>query len=78
VQSPLGGALEHIVLRSVRWELYESLLEQVGDQNFRMTYEGGDLKIMSPLPEHEQVKITIGHADLRALPPRGEGLRIAV
>jgi len=44
---------QHIVLDDVSWELYEHLLEEVGDGHVRLTYSDGRLEIMSPLPVHE-------------------------
>jgi Uma2 family endonuclease len=51
--------VQHIVLDGVSWELYEHLLKEVGDRPIRLTYDNGELEIMSPLPEHEFAKITI-------------------
>jgi Uma2 family endonuclease len=36
--------------------LYEHLLKEVGDRPLRLTYDNGELEIMSPLPEHEEPK----------------------
>jgi Uma2 family endonuclease len=47
--------VQHIVLDNVSWELYEHLLQEVGDRPIRLTYDSGDLEIISPLPEHEDV-----------------------
>jgi len=48
--------VQHLVLNNVSWDLYESLLEAVGDGALRLTYDKGELEIMSPLPIHERVK----------------------
>jgi Uma2 family endonuclease len=53
--------VEHLVLEGVSWELYEHLLKVVADRPLRLTYDEGDLEIMSPLPEHEDAKIAIGN-----------------
>ena len=52
--------VEHLVLEGVSWELYEHLLKVVGDRPLRLTYDNGELEIMSPLPEHEDAKIMLG------------------
>ena len=51
---------EHFVLRNVGWELYEMLLKEIGDRPIHITFDQGDLELMSPLPEHERWKRTIG------------------
>ena len=40
--------------------MYEALLREVGDQNLRLTYDSGELEIMSPIPEHESWKTLFG------------------
>src|SRR5437867_13433478 len=52
--------VEHLVLDGVSWELYEHLLKEIGDRPLRLTYDNGELEIMSPLPEHERVKGVFG------------------
>ena len=52
--------VQHIVLDGVSWELYEHLLKEIGDRPLRLTYDNGELEIMSPLPQHEMGKIAIG------------------
>lgn len=54
-------AIEHLptgaLLRipGVRWDDYEQLLADLGDDyHVRVSYNCGDLEIMSPLPEHEE------------------------
>jgi Uma2 family endonuclease len=49
-----------LVLDGVSWELYERLLKEIGDRPLRLTYDRGDLEIMSPLPEHEVIKTVLG------------------
>src|SRR2546423_14922947 len=48
--------VDHLVLYGVSWELYEHLLKEIGDRPLRLTYDNGELEIMSPLPEHERPK----------------------
>ncbi len=56
-------AIEHLPekgtlsLRDVSWEDYENLLEKmVRHPGYRLVYNGGNLKIMSPRPDHEKAK----------------------
>ena len=51
---------QHIVLDDVSWDLYEHLLEEVGNRPIRMTYDDGRLEIMSPLPKHDRWSRRIG------------------
>jgi Uma2 family endonuclease len=44
---------QRIVLHGVRWEFYETLLAELGDSPIHVTYDRGDLEIMSPSSEHE-------------------------
>src|SRR5258706_240581 len=44
--------VDHLVLHGVSWELYEHLLREIGERPLRITYDNGELEIMSPLPEH--------------------------
>jgi Uma2 family endonuclease len=55
-------SVQHLVLEGVSWELYDHLLKVVGNRPLRLTYDRGELEIMSPLPEHEEAKELI--ADL--------------
>jgi len=53
--------VEHrIVLRRVGWDGYQSLMRMVGDQPIRLTYDHGDVELMSPLPKHERKKSLLG------------------
>jgi Uma2 family endonuclease len=52
--------VQHLVLESASWDLYEHLLKEIGNRPIRMTYDDGRLEIMSPLPEHEDPKRMIG------------------
>jgi Uma2 family endonuclease len=48
-------AAQRIVLHGIRWETYESLLEDLADSSApRLTFDRGVLEIMSPLPKHER------------------------
>lgn len=49
-----------IVVPNVRWETYESLLHDLADCSApRLTYDRGELEIMSPTPKHEKVNRAI-------------------
>jgi Uma2 family endonuclease len=51
-----------IVFHDVTWEDYERLLEIRGDKSApRITYLEGELQILSPSRDHEQLKSFIGH-----------------
>lgn len=50
-----------IILHDVTWEDYERLLEIRGDKSApRINYLEGELEIMSPSKDHEQIKSFIG------------------
>jgi Uma2 family endonuclease len=51
--------VQHIVLENASWALYEQLLRDIGDRPIRINYDQGRLEMMSPLPEHEEVKKVI-------------------
>jgi Uma2 family endonuclease len=58
--------VQHIVLEDATWELYEQLLRDIGDRPIRINYDQGRLEMMSPLPEHEEVKVLV-HDLIKAL-----------
>jgi Uma2 family endonuclease len=51
---------EIIHLSGISWKTYETLLEELSDRRFRLTYNRGNLEIMSPSPEHELSKEVLG------------------
>lgn len=52
---------QRLILNNVTWEQYEILRTTLDDiPGLRMTYLEGTLEIMSPSPEHEVDKTTIG------------------
>lgn len=56
-RSPLDlDNIQHIVLEDASWETYEQLLRDIGERPIRINYDQGRLEMMSPLPEHEEVK----------------------
>jgi Uma2 family endonuclease len=44
---------QRFLLRGVGWHTYESLLNGLGDRRVRLTYDRGDLELMSPSYRHE-------------------------
>jgi Uma2 family endonuclease len=48
------------VIRGVGWKGYQTLQKLVGDQPVRLTYDRGDVELMSPLPKHERKKSLLG------------------
>ena len=51
---------ERIVLYDVGWQVYETLLEAIGERNVRLTYNDGNLEIMTLSLPHENWKKVIG------------------
>src|SRR4051812_17622495 len=51
---------QRFVLYGVGWEGYQTLLKLVGDRPIRLTYDRGDLELMSPLTPHERFKSLLG------------------
>jgi hypothetical protein len=51
---------QRFVLRRVGWKGYQSLMEMIDDQPIRLTYDRGDVELMSPLPKHERKKSLLG------------------
>src|SRR5207247_9751476 len=49
-------APERVLLRGVRWQTYEALLEDMGERPIHLTYDRGDLEIMTMGPVHERHK----------------------
>jgi Uma2 family endonuclease len=45
---------QRVLLRNISWQLYESLLQEIGDDGqARLSYLQGNLEFMTPLPQHE-------------------------
>ena len=60
IQVPPG---QRVLLQDVSWEEFEAILQELGDRrSSRIAYFDGMLEIMTPLPEHEYFKETIGDA----------------
>ena len=48
------------VLHEIGWEGYQALLKMVGDRSTRLTYDGGNVELMSPLNIHERYRNRLG------------------
>jgi Uma2 family endonuclease len=57
-QIPLANP-QHIVLWDMSWDFYERLLEELDNRPIRVTFDEGNIEIMSPLPKHEWAKKAI-------------------
>ncbi len=60
VATPLAPPTELIHLSGISWQTYETLLEELSDRRLRLTYNRGNLEIMTPSPEHELSKEVLG------------------
>jgi Uma2 family endonuclease len=70
--------VQHFYLDFVSWELYEHFLKELGDRRLKITFDNGELEMMSPLWEHEEPSRLIGHfvfilAEEMDIPLRGGG-----
>ena len=59
-QSPRADCRPGIVLHDVSWELYERLVDELGDQHISINFDNGEMELMPPLHIHEQWKKVIG------------------
>jgi Uma2 family endonuclease len=50
-----------VVLNSVTWSTFESLLAETDHRGTRFTYDRGCLEIMSPSEKHERLTTLLGH-----------------
>ncbi|NJL00210.1 MAG: Uma2 family endonuclease [Spirulinaceae cyanobacterium SM2_1_0] len=54
---------DRVLLHNISWEQFENLLLDLGNSRAaRIAYDNGTLEIMTPLPEHEYFKETLGDA----------------
>lgn len=54
---------DRVILYNISWQQFENLLQDLGEHRAaRIAYNNGTLEIMTPLPEHEYYKVTIGIA----------------
>jgi Uma2 family endonuclease len=58
--SPAASDLGHIVLRNISWETYESLLRDLEEEHYRLTYDEGTLEITPPSRLHERAGQLLG------------------
>src|SRR4051794_17149234 len=56
----LSSEEQRFVLYEIGWQGYEAILKIVGDRPIRLTYDRGNLELMSPSREHEQFKSLVG------------------
>jgi Uma2 family endonuclease len=55
-----AGREQRLVLHGVGWETYLGLREVPENYHLRMTYDQGDLEVMSPSSSHERIAALIG------------------
>jgi len=54
---------DRVILYNISWQQFENLLVDLGEnRTTRVAYDDGTLEIMTPLPEHEYYKETLGIA----------------
>jgi len=53
-------ATSSILLRGVSWETYQTLRNEEANDHVRMTYDGGDLELMSPMKKHGKITTLLG------------------
>ncbi|KAB8331543.1 Uma2 family endonuclease [Scytonema tolypothrichoides VB-61278] len=54
---------DRVLLYNISWQQFENLLQDLGEHRAaRIAYNNGTLEIMTPSPEHEYYKVTIGIA----------------
>jgi Uma2 family endonuclease len=51
---------QNIQLSGISWQTYETLLAEYIDRPLRLKYNGGNLEILEPSPEHQFYKTIIG------------------
>ncbi len=51
---------DSVVLHDVSWKLYRKLRKMPENYNIRMTYDRGELEIMSPSRVHEEIALLLG------------------
>ena len=62
VESKVSSTLEgehRFLLPGVGWEGYEALLNMLGDGHTRVSYDRGDVELMSPSNKHDEYAILI-------------------
>jgi Uma2 family endonuclease len=51
---------EQFLLRGMSWEFYVHLLEELGNRQIQVTYDRGELELMSPFYRHESYSRLLG------------------
>jgi Uma2 family endonuclease len=51
---------DFVVLSGISWKMYRKLRKIPENYNLRMTYDQGELEIMSPSPRHEKIATLLG------------------
>jgi Uma2 family endonuclease len=51
---------QRFLLQGVNWQTYEKILEAIGNRPVRITYDRGNLELISPLLIHELYKCFFG------------------
>lgn len=54
------GMDRRFLLRGVSWATYEALLADLGGRPIRLSYDAGELELMSPSGEHDRLKHRFG------------------
>lgn len=55
-----AGLDRRFLLQNVSWKTYETFLTELGDRPIRLTYDRGNLELMSPSMRHERFSNLIG------------------
>ncbi|MBW4574570.1 MAG: Uma2 family endonuclease [Aphanothece sp. CMT-3BRIN-NPC111] len=59
--TPLSQSANRVLLRNISWQTYEALVKELEAQpGIRLTYDRGQLEVMTPLIPHESNKKLIG------------------
>jgi Uma2 family endonuclease len=61
-------------MEEISWDLYQRMLDEIGDGNTRLTFNNGRLEIISPSRFHERVKTVLG----RLIETYGDAVEIVV
>jgi len=59
-ESESAASGDSVVLHGIPWKLYRELRKMAENYNIRMTYDRGELEIMSPSAEHERIATVLG------------------
>jgi Uma2 family endonuclease len=59
-ESIIPPAGSQIVIEEIGWDAYETIRQETEGRGVRISYDGGRMVLMSPLPKHEWAKRRIG------------------